>query len=141
MIRAPEFEAAGAVIVGASFDTVEEQRAFADAEGFPYALISDTDKAVGRSYDAERGPGEDYYDWGVPRRITYLIDPEGRIAVGLRPRGPGPCQPRGAGPSRHRPILTGLTRPARPFCSRFPGHMASFREQKPWGPVRRVTPV
>ena len=60
---------------------MEEQRAFADAEGFPYALISDTDKAVGRSYDAERGPGEDYYDWGVPRRISYLIDPEGRIAA------------------------------------------------------------
>ena len=60
---------------------MEEQRTFADTEGFPYALISDTDKAVGRSYDAEREPGEDYYDWGVPRRITYLIDPEGRIAV------------------------------------------------------------
>lgn len=69
------------MVVGASFDTVEEQRAFAETEGFDYALISDTDKAIGRSYDAEREPGEDYYDWGVPRRISYLIDPEGRIAV------------------------------------------------------------
>ena len=60
---------------------MEEQRAFADAEGFPYALISDTDKAVGRLYHAEREPGEDYYDWGVPRRVSYLIDPEGRIAA------------------------------------------------------------
>ena len=68
-------------MVGASFDTVEEQRAFADTEGFDYALISDADKSIGRAYHAEREPGEDYYDWGVPRRITYLIDPEGRIAA------------------------------------------------------------
>ena len=67
--------------MGASFDTVEEQKAFADTEGFGYALISDTDKAIGRSYHAEREPGEDYYDRGVPRRISYLIDPEGRIAA------------------------------------------------------------
>lgn len=69
------------MVVGASFDTVEEQKAFADTEQFGYALISDTDKAIGRSYHAEREPGEDYYDRGVPRRISYLIDPEGRIAA------------------------------------------------------------
>ena len=69
------------MVIGASFDTVDEQRTFADTEGFPYALISDADKSIGRSYNAEREPGEDYYDWGVPRRISYLIDPEGRIAV------------------------------------------------------------
>ena len=68
-------------MVGASFDTVEEQRAFADAEGFDYALISDADKSIGGLYHAEREPQEDYYDWGVPRRITYLIDPQGRIAA------------------------------------------------------------
>ena len=43
--------------------------------------MSDTDKSVGRSYHVEREPGEDYYEWGVPRRISYLIDPEGRIAA------------------------------------------------------------
>lgn len=68
-------------MVGASFDTVEEQRAFAETEGFDYALISDADKSIGRRYHAEREPGEDHYDWGVPRRITYLIDPKGRIAA------------------------------------------------------------
>ena len=68
-------------MVGASFDTVEEQRTFADTESFPFALISDPDKSIGRQYHAEREPGEDHYDWGVPRRITYLIDPEGSIAA------------------------------------------------------------
>ena len=68
-------------MVGASFDTVEEQLAFADAEGFDYLLISDADRSIGRSYHAEREPGEDYYEYGLPRRITYLIDPEGQIAA------------------------------------------------------------
>ncbi len=100
------------MVVGASFDTVEEQKAFADTEGFGYALISDTDKAIGRSYHAEREPGEDYYDWGVPRRISYLIDPEGQDRGGLRPRGPGPRRPRRPGAGRHRsPILTGRAAP------------------------------
>ena len=68
-------------MVGASFDTVEEQLAFAETEGFGYALISDADKSIGRRYHAEREPGEDYYEYGLPRRITYLIDPEGDIAA------------------------------------------------------------
>ena len=65
-------------MVGASFDTVEEQRQFADAEGFPYPLISDPDRTIGRAYRAERDEGADYADY--PRRITYLIDPDGMIA-------------------------------------------------------------
>ncbi len=69
------------MVVGASFDTVEDQRQFADTEGFGYLLISDADKSIGRSYHAEREPGEDYYEYGLPRRITYLIDPEGQIAA------------------------------------------------------------
>ena len=69
------------MVVGASFDTIEEQRAFAEMESFPFVLMSNPDRSIGRLYHAEREPGEDYYDWGVPRRITYLIDPEGRIAA------------------------------------------------------------
>ena len=69
------------MVIGASFDTVEEQRTFADTEGFGYPLISDADKSIGSRYHAEREPGEDYYEYGLPRRITYLIDPEGRIAA------------------------------------------------------------
>jgi len=49
------------VVVGASFDSVEEQKAFVDAEGFPFTLISNPDRAVGRAYDAERAEGEPYF--------------------------------------------------------------------------------
>ena len=69
------------MVIGASFDTVEEQQTFDEAEGFGYTLISDADKSIGRRYHAEREPGEDYYEWGLPRRITYLIDPQGQIAA------------------------------------------------------------
>lgn len=68
-------------MVGASFDTVEDQLAFAETESFPYALISDADKSIGRRYHAEREPGEDYYEYGLPRRISYLIGPAGSVAA------------------------------------------------------------
>ena len=67
-------------MLGASFDSVEDQRAFAEAESFPYRLLSDESREVGRAYDAERAEGEDYYEMGLPRRVSYLIDPEGKIA-------------------------------------------------------------
>ncbi len=68
------------MIVGASFDTVEEQKAFADEQDFPYALLSDVDHVAGKAYDAERVEGEDYFEQGLPRRVSYLIDPDGKIA-------------------------------------------------------------
>jgi len=38
-------------------------------------LLSDVDRAVGRLYGAAKGADEQYPDF--PKRITYLIDPEG----------------------------------------------------------------
>ncbi len=35
---------------------------------------------MGAAYDAVRQPGEKFAEHGLPRRISYLIDPEGRIA-------------------------------------------------------------
>jgi peroxiredoxin Q/BCP len=66
-------------VLGISFDTVEEQRKFAEDEDFPYALLSDPDKTIGAAYDAKRAEGEKYFEAGIPRRISYLIDPQGRI--------------------------------------------------------------
>ncbi len=60
--------------MGASFDDVEAQKHFADDQGFPYRLLADTTKEMGRAYGAE----QEEKPW--PRRITYLIDPEGTIA-------------------------------------------------------------
>ena len=46
------------MILGASFDSVADQKAFAESEGFPYRLLSDPDKVVGKAYHAEREEGE-----------------------------------------------------------------------------------
>ena len=70
------------MVLGISYDSVEDQKTFADSEGFPYALLSDPDKVVGKAYDAERQPGEKYFEAGIPRRISYLIDPSGKISKG-----------------------------------------------------------
>ena len=65
------------MILGASFDTPAENLAFATAQGFPYSLLSDVDRAVGHRYDAVRTPGDRYDEF--PRRVAYLIDPAGTI--------------------------------------------------------------
>ena len=67
------------MILGVSFDSVADQKKFADAEGFPYQLLSDADKTVGKAYDAVRQEGEKYFEAGIPRRISYLINPDGKI--------------------------------------------------------------
>lgn len=65
------------MIVGASFDTPAKNLAFAEDQGFPYQLLSDVDRAVGAAYEVVREPDEQYAE--LPKRISYLIDPEGTI--------------------------------------------------------------
>ena len=76
--RADEFAAADVVVLGASFDTPEENKAFADAEAFGFRLLSDADRSVGTAYEVARPPDHDYA--ALPRRISYLIGPDGVIA-------------------------------------------------------------
>lgn len=66
-------------MIGVSFDSVAEQAGFADAEEFHFRLLSDPDQTVGAAYDAVRQEGEDYFGMPLPRRISYLINPEGVI--------------------------------------------------------------
>jgi thioredoxin-dependent peroxiredoxin len=80
--RAPEFEEAGLEIVGVSFDTTDDNRAFAEGNGFPFRLLSDTDRTVGELYETKRAPEERSPEQA--KRRTYLIDPEGRIAKAYR---------------------------------------------------------
>jgi len=64
-------------VLGASFDTPEDNRAFAEAESFGFRLLSDTDRSVGRAYDAARRDDDPLA--ALPLRVSYLIDPEGVI--------------------------------------------------------------
>jgi peroxiredoxin Q/BCP len=65
-------------VLGASFDTPEDNKAFADAQKFPYRLLSDVDRSVGERYEAAKGPDEQFPDFA--KRVAYLIDPDGVIA-------------------------------------------------------------
>jgi peroxiredoxin Q/BCP len=61
------------VIIGASFDSVDKNCAFAQKFDYPYKLVSDTAKSLA-AYDAI---DPDDPDW--PRRISYLIGPDRRV--------------------------------------------------------------
>lgn len=64
------------MVLGISFDSPDDNRAFQEKFSFPYDLLSDEDKSVGIAYGAAADA-----DAGYPARISYLIDPEGKIAV------------------------------------------------------------
>ena len=65
------------MVLGLSFDTVEDNRRFAEAQGFGYRLLSDPDRTTGSTYHVLRDPTERYA--GMPLRISHLIDPGGVI--------------------------------------------------------------
>ena len=74
---AHRFDELHAVILGASFDTPAENLAFADAQEFPFRLLSDVDRAVGAAYEVTRAANDPYANF--PRRFSYLVDPHGVI--------------------------------------------------------------
>lgn len=75
--RADAFDAADCIVLGASFDTPEENRAFAEDQHFGFRLLSDVDRTVGTVYEVARPPGDQYASF--PARVSYLIDPDGVI--------------------------------------------------------------
>jgi peroxiredoxin Q/BCP len=60
--------------LGASFDTAEENRAFAEAQGFEFPLLCDVDRTVGAAYQVARPPDDQFASF--PLRVSYLIDPD-----------------------------------------------------------------
>lgn len=66
--------AAGLTVLGASFDTVEENRAFAEKFDFPYRLLCDTDRRMGMAYGVARSADE-----GYPKRVSFVIGEDGKI--------------------------------------------------------------
>lgn len=73
----------GVQIVGASFDSVAANAAFAARQGIDFPLLCDSNRALGRAYGACRSSSA-----RAAHRITYVIDPEGRIERSYRPADP-----------------------------------------------------
>lgn len=60
---------------------MEDNRRFAEEHGFPFPLLCDPEQQVGRLYEVTRPDDDPLAQYGVPLRITYLIDPDGTIAA------------------------------------------------------------
>jgi peroxiredoxin Q/BCP len=61
-------------ILGCSFDDEKANRAFAEKFAYQFPLLCDTNRDVGMKYGAADSP-----DAGAAKRISYLIDPKGKI--------------------------------------------------------------
>jgi peroxiredoxin Q/BCP len=86
-------DAAGYAVIGISPDSVEEIRAFADAEGLTFPLLADSDAAVAKAWGVwrEKTVGDRTFDGvirstfvldgdGIVRRAEYGVDADGHVA-------------------------------------------------------------
>lgn len=70
----PQYEGKSAQILGISFDTPEENKAFAEKFGFNFPLLCDTDRKVGLAYGAC-----DDVNAANARRVGVIIGPDGMV--------------------------------------------------------------
>jgi peroxiredoxin len=57
-----------------SFDSVEDNKKFAEKFSFPYPLLSDPTRATGVQYGAA-----DTTQSGNAKRVAYVIGPDGKV--------------------------------------------------------------
>ena len=69
------FHAKGVEILGVSFDEPAANAAFVAAEGFPFRLLSDRERALALAVGAA-----DAVDQPMARRISYLVSADGKVA-------------------------------------------------------------
>ncbi|MCI4346500.1 MAG: peroxiredoxin [Thermoplasmata archaeon] len=67
-----EFRDQGVAVVGVSVDSVRAQAGFAANCALPFPLIADHDKSIARKYGV-------LGILGLARRVTFLVDPDGRV--------------------------------------------------------------
>jgi thioredoxin-dependent peroxiredoxin len=79
----PEFRSAGLSVVGVSVDPISAQRVFATKCDVEFPLVSDSDKSIARAYGV-------LGFLGFARRVTFFVDPEGRIQEVVEAIGPNP---------------------------------------------------
>lgn len=60
------------VVLGVSMDDQVSHKQFKENYGLPFQLLVDTDGAITKAYDVEGG--------GYSKRVTYVIDGEGKIS-------------------------------------------------------------
>jgi peroxiredoxin Q/BCP len=67
-----EYQNKDMVVFGVSMDDQASHKMFKEKYGLPFKLLVDTDGAITKAYDVEGG--------GYSKRVTYIIDSEGKIS-------------------------------------------------------------
>ena len=67
------FTQAGAVVIGVSADSNSSHRGFAETKKLPFILLSDADGRLQKLYGVTKTLGL------IPRRVTFVIDPQGIV--------------------------------------------------------------
>ncbi|MCW3997408.1 MAG: peroxiredoxin [Candidatus Bathyarchaeota archaeon] len=68
------YEEKGAVVIGISLDSQETHKKFSKKHNLPFSLLSDNQKDIAKQYGV-LGFGD-----RVAKRVTFIIDKQGRIA-------------------------------------------------------------
>jgi thioredoxin-dependent peroxiredoxin len=79
----PKLAAKGVEVVGVSVDDVEKQTAFAADCHADFPLVADHDKSIAKKYGV-------LGTFQVAKRVTFYIDPTGKVAEVVESMGPGP---------------------------------------------------
>lgn len=79
----PKLSAKGVEVVGVSVDDAEKQTAFAVDCHADFPLVADHDKKIAQSYGV-------LGTFGVAKRVTFYIDPSGKVADVVESMRPGP---------------------------------------------------
>ena len=79
----PELQQAGAEVIGVSVDSVTAQKSFSEKCHLPFPLVADHDKTIARQYGV-------LGLLGVAKRVTFLVDADGRVAERVDGMMPGP---------------------------------------------------
>jgi thioredoxin-dependent peroxiredoxin len=69
------YTSAGLVVLGCSVDSADAHKDFIRKNGLPFPLLLDPDKKIAKAYGAANG----IPILGLDRRVTYVIDENGRI--------------------------------------------------------------
>ncbi len=64
-------------VIGVSLDSDSSHEKFATKHNVPYPLVADKDRSLAKKYEAIGGLGGLL---GVTKRVTYVIDKQGKIA-------------------------------------------------------------
>lgn len=68
----PDYQGKDMVVLGVSMDDEASHKLFTEKYGLPFQLLADVDGAITKAYDVDGG--------NYSKRVTYVIDSEGKIA-------------------------------------------------------------